>query len=374
MFCKHAGCKRMASVSNEYCGSHIPHHQDTHDKTYCNFCKTYIQKKKSRKHPYVCPLRPIVKSYVLENINVPPNNYNSDKQVQNVDISLRDLTSLKFYNVEVEFEIFEEIESGIKYAEFKSNTQEIRLAQIVRKLVEKLDISNFCVIDFGSGKAELLHHIRLELHQYSNLTFVAVDKQSFKFKFDRLFKFNTIDGNFKLDLMPCKFMRLKCDLKDLFISNITEFKKMPILGSCKHLCGEATDFSINMLLNNSCKAFIFAPCCHHRCRIDSLLYDDDDLPLQSLQNFSKANPHYNLDADPKIAFRQIFSSLTKLSSWATLCPAADNSDKIASGNDAKLFIDWLRGRYIERRGFKVQHAIYCNKTVTPENRVMICYK
>ena len=358
----------MASRRHEYCGSHVPQSVDCHDKFECEYCHTFITNAKIKKHKNVCPCRPKFKEYVTNNINTCARS----AVPAGVLIDPMDLFCI-FDDPFPKLKIFD-IDTTTPSDLFKSNIQEYILSRILQQYVEEsLLSSNFGLIDFGSGKAELLHYCRIALKELSNVTYIAVDMKTFKFKFDRMFKFNELEGNHKCDLKSCTFRRLQADVKDLDINNVKELNNIELVGTCKHLCGSATDLGLNCLLNQKSKLFLFAPCCHHRTTSSSFLYDDRDLPKDKLTIFKKTFAEkYALSDNINEMFLQILPSIAKLSSWATIKPNERDANKIEMGRKVKYFLDELRGKYVERQGYKVEHAIYCDISVTPENRIMAC--
>eukprot|EP00835_Amoeboradix_gromovi_P006152 NODE_673_length_5339_cov_0.242366.p1 type:complete len:370 gc:universal NODE_673_length_5339_cov_0.242366:3150-4259(+) len=360
--CNHVDCTRMASQNVDYCGSHIPHHYESHSKFKCELCDTFITISKIKKHKFVCPCRPKVLDYVVKNANLIAKD-----PINSIEIDLPDLFCL----FEDEVPTLPAFDVNLNSKLFKSNIQEYILSRILKKYVDEANLESFGVIDFGSGKAEFLHHIRMSFKDFQNITYIAVDKRSFKFKFDRKFKFNNLKQE-ACELESCKFKRLHCDLQDLCIDNVLELNGMDLVGTCKHLCGSATDLGINCLIKQKSKLFLFAPCCHHRIS-NMLLYDPLDLPFHKLERFRlQFGKKYKLSANPNEMFGQILASIAKLSSWATIKSNPESAERIRIGRRAKFFFDELRGKYCERKGYDVVHAIYCSESITPENRIMVC--
>ena len=366
-FCIHPDCSRMASRHGQYCGSHIPHYTNEHDTFKCDYCNTFIKMRKKKRHPHVCPCRPKIKEFVCLDINSLGRQVAAPIQIE--------LEDIKTFFDDFEIPIIEPFNVVLDKTLFKSNIQEYIISKIVKSYIEKMALSNYAIIDFGSGKGELLHYIRMALNEVKDTTYIAVDRKAFKFKFDRMFRFTKLLGNYDCELVPCQFKRLYADVKDLNLQNVPELASKPLIGTCKHLCGSATDLGLNCLLTQKADLFIFAPCCHHCSSMDTFLYNVHDLPTETLIKFySHFKPKYDLDSTPEILFQQIFKSICKLSSWATRKVEKESMEGILLGRKAKYFLDELRCKYVGQLGYAVEQYFYCDSTITPENRIMVFTK
>eukprot|EP00158_Paraphelidium_tribonemae_P008941 Partr_v1_DN28731_c1_g1_i3_m62210 putative tRNA methyltransferase 13 homolog (S. cerevisiae) len=106
--------------------------------------------------------------------------------------------------------------------------------------------------------------------------------------------------------------RVCIDIKDLKLSRLLEEhgKSRAVVAISKHLCGSATDLTLQCLYQAEDKKFdvigaVIALCCHHRCEYDKYCN----------------RPYLNSIG----VSRQQFDIICSLSSWAT-CRASDSSE------------------------------------------------
>lgn len=218
-------------------------------------------------------------------------------------------------------------------------------------------------IEFGSGKGKLSHSLCECLDQ-------EIRKKSFFILVDRKIYRHKSTG---IDCVE-NFKRIKIDIKDLnltstiehFASTDPSILSKPIVIFGKHLCGSATDLTLNCIskLKNFKLAGIFISlCCHHLCTWESL--------------FGR-NLFNNLQID-----HQSFHLLTRLSGWYS---AYHNSDlindqsseaykKYMIGKRCKSVINYCRLlKSIETFDFE---EFYLKEYVTtkesPENLCLVAY-
>lgn len=152
----------------------------------------------------------------------------------------------------------------------------------VHKMIDENDqvLESCCLIELGAGRGKLSYwydQSRKEkikqncLYKFKNVNIILIERGSQKHKFDSLIKQNANENS-------SEFVRIRIDLKDVFINQIPLVKKSTrciLFG--KHVCGCATDFSIRCLKNSledssgqavKIFGFLLALCCHHVCEWD----------------------------------------------------------------------------------------------------------
>ncbi|CAH1775544.1 unnamed protein product [Owenia fusiformis] len=99
---------------------------------------------------------------------------------------------------------------------------------------------NIRFIEFGSGKGGLSHWAQLALSHCKNCNFTLVDRGAVRYKLDRMHREENQGPNFE---------RLRMDIQDLDLSRVPSIVQHagPLVAMSKHLCGAATDLSINCL-------------------------------------------------------------------------------------------------------------------------------
>ena len=238
----------------------------------------------------------------------------------------------------------------------------------------KCDTTTF--MEFGSGKGTLTGRFVEMLGSKRNDKMhhiVLLDRQSFKLKADRSLR----DEN---------MMRIRCDIADFNPTKLPCMQK----DSCtwcvygKHLCGPATDFSINCCIRNrngnpKSTGFAIAPCCHHLSSWDQYV----GAPVLEKEGISP----------------QEFEIICYMSGWAT-CGGShskgrhdevknddtddlwrphktiDRSRRVELGNKCKDLID--RGRILHAASlddtFHAEDVLYVHRSITVENRLLLYHK
>ncbi|KAI3388684.1 hypothetical protein SNEBB_001397 [Seison nebaliae] len=110
-------------------------------------------------------------------------------------------------------------------------------------------------VELGCGKGRLSYFINRYLHEMkSSSNFVLIDRKSQRNKFD---------GKFEKDVGSCQ--RYCIDLKHCQLKRLENCHSITAIG--KHVCGNATDLTLNSLKNVKVKlkGVAIATCCHHQC-------------------------------------------------------------------------------------------------------------
>lgn len=226
---------------------------------------------------------------------------------------------------------------------------------------------NTTIVEFGAGRGQLGYWLGHVLQDKKNCTIVLVDRASTRHKLDNKLK----DGNVAVN-------RVRADIADLNLAKLIP-EGSHLVGVCKHLCGEATDLSLQCLLRtiesgSKLAGLVMAPCCHHRC---------------TWKNFIGREYFVELGFD-KSSFRAICG----ISSWATCGSGrprlAQTQNAIGEihpldrytrlnycqktreiiGRKAKMVLNYARLKDVEKRGLKGRLFYYVPETLSPEN---VCF-
>ncbi|GAW81073.1 hypothetical protein, conserved [Plasmodium gonderi] len=124
----------------------------------------------------------------------------------------------------------------------------------------------------------------------------------------------------------------------------------------KHLCGNGTDLALQMFINNTKNknmenCFIFAPCCHHKCKVQKIL------------GFNRLK---NLNIDK----RYLQYVVSHMSGYAS----CDSPIKKSLGKKVKILVDLVRILYLLDQGLQNVYLVkYVNRSITIENHVLLFF-
>ncbi|XP_053994210.1 tRNA:m(4)X modification enzyme TRM13 homolog [Hylaeus volcanicus] len=233
-----------------------------------------------------------------------------------------------------------------------------------------------CFIEFGAGKGKLTYWLGQMIKHKKNSCILLVDRSSHRHK---------SDNKLKNEQSPLVIKRIRADIADLKLNDITEIKKFDRkVGIAKHLCGSATDLTINCLVKamqseHKCNitGLVIAFCCHHRCEYASYV------GKQYLEQC-------RFTADE-------FTILCSIASWAT-CGSTLNktaasqesqndfdnarigaknltsSERERIGQKVKSLLNWGRLKFLESIGFQSKLIYYTTTDVSLENMCIVATK
>ncbi|ANZ74999.1 BA75_02645T0 [Komagataella pastoris] len=193
--------------------------------------------------------------------------------------------------------------------------QQSSLIQHLEK--NKLLGPNYRYMEFGCGRAELSRYIGQSVFDKdkSYPSFTLIDRTRPRLKMDSKIQkdFKELTKN-EYNAVSCQ--RIKIDIKDLALNRLDSVND-PFIVVSKHLCGVATDLTLQCLENyektvsdSKLAGCLIAMCCRHCCHYDNLL------PGSKKFLISKFG----------ISERQ-FYFLTKICSWATNGKRPEISDQ-----------------------------------------------
>jgi len=153
-----------------------------------------------------------------------------------------------------------------------------------------------CYVEFGAGRGGLSRAVFTGLGTSAGkATFLLIDRAGNRKKVDS-----------KLKAEAQNVTRLKVDVKDLNLTQVSEIQHKRLVFIGKHMCGGGTDVSLKCALHleqrlppgeSPVEGIVIALCCHHRCTWNSY-----------------ANKPY---IEKLGLTRKDFDVIAKLSTWAT---------------------------------------------------------
>ncbi|KAK9458970.1 methyltransferase TRM13-domain-containing protein [Lipomyces oligophaga] len=256
-------------------------------------------------------------------------------------------------------------------------------------------------VEFGAGRGELSRYLHQVLiianHQRLsvNPSFLLVDRAGTRMKLDS--KIAKDAAELDSSCRHPNVRRFKVDIKDLALYKDACFEMNPentgsgLVAISKHLCGAATDLTIQCLANYSSSdrnvipvsGILIALCCRHRCTFSTF-------------------PRSYVESLRPITSRG-FEILTKMTSWAVcgrrqdsrpdqcdhvherdapLNPTTEQDkylhpsklpieEREIIGIKARQIIDYARARHLQSLGFKVELVRYVDQSVSSENICLI---
>ncbi|KAJ4819231.1 tRNA:m(4)X modification enzyme TRM13-like protein [Rhynchospora pubera] len=139
----------------------------------------------------------------------------------------------------------------------KENNDAISGTENSKSEVRKNDVA---VVEFGAGRGYLTQMLA---DCYSVRKVFLIERRSYKLKADRSLRQNE----------SLALERLRIDIEDLNLCGVDSLKGVPYLATGKHLCGPATDLTINCCMGENrkegkgeIKGLAIATCCHHLCQ------------------------------------------------------------------------------------------------------------
>lgn len=265
-----------------------------------------------------------------------------------------------------------------------------------------LELSDNTIIEFGCGRAELSRYVN-NAQFYSRpdpaykRKFLLVDRAGHRMKFDtKLLKdYNEIMATeknkelFAQTYREPEVFRIKADIKDLDLveglkaMNGDETLPGSICAISKHLCGCATDLTLQCLFNGSyaprseavsdskpaLRGIVIALCCRHICNYQSY-------PISG-RKFLESNGIVKTPQD--------FQTLAKMTSWAVCSrrPGIDVKDtelhysklsveeREQCGLWARRFIDYGRVQSLRELGMNTELYQYVTSDISLENVALV---
>lgn len=235
------------------------------------------------------------------------------------------------------------------------------------------------VVEFGSGRGELSRYVSrtILLKQLSKTdnasvksqSHVLIDRASNRMKLDsKITKdFEELVGEASVEQYP-EIMRIKADIKDIKLDAVEGLRDDGIAIISKHLCGCATDLTLQCLRKSSqkFKGLVIALCCRQLCTYETF-------PEYGRRWLSERR----IDAEG-------FYALARMTSWAVCgsrrkqgeadVPGGDGlteADRHQLGMCARRILDTARVEALRQASYDAEVVQYVDPSVSPENHCLI---
>ncbi|XP_078042848.1 tRNA:m(4)X modification enzyme TRM13 homolog isoform X2 [Augochlora pura] len=229
-----------------------------------------------------------------------------------------------------------------------------------------------------SQTASLLAHLERAGLVQDNTCFIefgAVDRDSHRHK---------SDNKLKNEQYPLEIKRIRADIADLKLNNIVEIETFNYkVGIAKHLCGAATDLTINCLHQAmqdkpicNVNGVVIAFCCHHRCEFASYVgkqyleqcgFISSEFPIlcsiASWATCGSISSRLHADSD-----KQNNPKVTRYTKNLT------SSERETIGRKVKTLLNWGRLEFLNKIGFECKLVYYTTTNVSLENMCIIATK
>lgn len=403
---KNRRCKMQRKASEKFCTEHMSQGENGKERIPCPADPSHtVWKHKLDQHLKKCNKIRLQKEPEKEDWF--KKNYNwqsSDREVRKIEIDYKKwipTIESAFDAMISKYGCAEEL--PLEDKSFKNNAalsgrfEELENPKHITQqssLIGHMDLYGLCkdaavnYVEFGCGKAEFSRYVaKYSIHEKLQQgatempNFLLIDRATLRMKMDTKIgkDFSALTDQYpdkKAD--PPHVERVKTDIKDLVLDKIlgkTPFKDYPFVGISKHLCGCATDLTLQCIENSEIfkKRFgglFIAMCCRHVCNYWMLLPESREF-LESLFK----NP------------QEAFEVLKKMVSWATCGRREGMKDEDVNnhplglsvkqrellGSKARRIVDESRVYAMEKRGWKVKLSRYVESNVSLENVCMEVY-
>lgn len=352
---------------------------------YCVQCKTRIAHLRFQKHLQKCPVRRRLQEsqrqvYYNSNLNVACEEvessnpgYLDSEQFQILVEKIRQaqtfcrifLHNTNSENVSLGNTSFEHNNQGT----FSGNTRDLLQCRAIASTLEDFiggkEVSGDVLVELCAGRANLSAEVMKKI-PFAKV--VLIDRRPYRFKADRSLR------------RQCDLHRLTIDLKDLDLYMIPALHSSKVTVVGKHLCGEATDFALTCCLSrvketqSAFHGMLIAPCCHHSCKWDSFV----NRPFLEQLGFSESDFHHLVRLSGWASISQ-FSELrcdryvARSEQGAEMRDRLTDLEKSKLGLQVKLILNVARVVWCQQNGLNVRLQEYVQRTVTPENQILLIW-
>ncbi|CCH46266.1 tRNA guanosine-2'-O-methyltransferase TRM13 [Wickerhamomyces ciferrii] len=377
---KNRRCPLTCKKDVQYCAEHLKQTQNDIRVTCTVDPRHTVWQKDLKSHVKKCGAKAVESkqvSWFKENHNcVLPSKV--DDQDTQIDYSKWIPKVESIYSNFRDLELIQLEHDGVKerVEELGNPKHAVQQSSLISHLDNKNLLSNeLTYVEFGCGRAELSRYIaKSVIHKTGSAAdFILIDRSPTRMKLDSKMIQDAEERKLKT-----KIHRVKIDIKDLYLDNIVETdfaNEKGFVGVSKHLCGAATDLTIQCILANSkfnsrFTGMIVAMCCRHCCDYNMLSQDS----IEYLKKFGVE--------------KEGFKHFMKFASWAVNgrrpgMKDEDGTDHVSGlsikqredlGLKARRIIDESRRYALEQKGYKVQLCHYVPKEISLENTCMIVNK
>ncbi|CAD5226557.1 unnamed protein product [Bursaphelenchus okinawaensis] len=362
-------CRMLSKKGERFCGEHKIHDPNNTDRIACpNDPKHTVLLIDLEEHLKKCNARIHTDVWIEENCNKLIKDAKNELFLRPPDDEIRNMVNKvnKIYE-EIKHEFVFYTPEEFHYNEIKEaadlvgGKKQLHLKQvdsIMSNLTSYFSLENtpdICLIDLGSGKAQLVYWMS---KFFSNFSYLLIDRMGVRNKFDR--KALKEDSTLKIE-------RLRCSVEHLKLGNVSLLQdNKKVLAVCKHFCGVATDYGIRCLVNGkidgvNISGFALAPCCHHKCLKNEFVGT----------KFLEANG---------ISTEIEFAALRHISTW-NCCGFVfnakdgnfemDDQDKKDLGMKAKRIFEHARSEFLRSVGYETKIIQYVDQGISPENLIIL---
>jgi tRNA:m4X modification enzyme len=235
------------------------------------------------------------------------------------------------------------------------------------------------IVEFGCGRGELSRYVARSMLEIqlrngrkrlaSSQSHLLIDRASQRMKLDsKITKdFEELVGGAVAGQLPA-IKRIKIDIKDLNLDGVQELRPAGICVISKHLCGCATDLTLQCLRNSSVElgGAVIALCCRQLCTYETFAPAARDWLAE-----------LGFDA-------RGFHALTRMTSWA-VCGSRRKPDEpdVAGANGlteaerhqlgmyARRIIDMARVVALQKDSYEAEIVQYVDASISLENHCLI---
>ncbi|XP_065672484.1 tRNA:m(4)X modification enzyme TRM13 homolog isoform X2 [Hydra vulgaris] len=416
-------CKMMPPKGQTYCAEHLFQENNQNDdkrkRILCPLDKKHsIYEDNIDKHLKKCNAAiKIQLPYFEKDINIGLKSYSFNQQEQlnlsevpvEILVGLIERVKKCFLDISNQpikesFSLHPIFNDELNIASYGTTVKKHLLQQAsLIKILEDMDCLNngTSIIEFGAGKGSFSHWVQKTMSNKNDVSFYLVDRQSNRNKFDCYHK-----G----ELQGPRFQRLNIDIQHLNLEKVESLcnSSQNIVGIGKHVCGAATDLSLNCLFDSSSKILeneeppkkrktnlksrvhscLFALCCYHCCtwptyvgrdffiRKGFTAYDFNIISKMvgwATCGFSRRKMQNESEALTNDVDRHNFENCVNEHSLEKTYKEEDIKLKLTSeeqeeiGRICKRMIDFGRIEYVNFHGYNAQLVYYINNSITPEN-------
>uniref|UniRef100_A0A7E4VID9 tRNA:m(4)X modification enzyme TRM13 n=1 Tax=Panagrellus redivivus TaxID=6233 RepID=A0A7E4VID9_PANRE len=357
----------MIKAGFTYCGEHASSDTSNEFRIPCpNDPNHSVDKRHLEAHLSKCNGRLPEEVYVSRNVNltVPEAETDELSQPDPTDfVKVLNIVEAEYARIKDDISVEHETNEFVEGSDVAKPKHRRQISSIVGQMSKSgllSDKSGLAVMELGVGRGQLAYFMA---NAAPKADFILLDYSGVKHK---------ADGKISADT---KVTRIRCPVEHVDVTKIEPLHAATSISfTCKHFCGSATDYGIN-LINRALNAklpvagFALAPCCHHR--IEPRQYTGFKY-LKSL----------GIDTNEFIVMRQ-------MATWATCgerpnmtSPMESNDDgddfklwsyvkKRDIGRKCKALIETGRLKHLQQLGFNVRLLEYVDVDVSPENLMIV---
>lgn len=349
-------CPQQVPKGVRFCRVHSPNKDES---VPCPYDPSHtVPKTKLKRHLRVCTKRPTHSPWFVENLNWKSHDsilkLTDVEDVSSVDDILEILQKTEFTTLPVQIENHPCVDCKIE--ELNHPKHALQHGSLIGNL-KRLDLLHhkFYYLEFGCGKADLLHWIDQSIRYDSKAIRQDIPTTSYGFGLiDR--GVNRLKLDHRLRDCHTPFKRTRIDIKDLDLNAfLLDQPHKEIVVVLKHLCGVATDLTLQALkapsIRERFKGMVVAMCCRHVCEYNQLFEESREY----LSTYGISTP-------------ELFRQLQKVVSWAV-----DGNTRAERGLIARRIIDEARAFGVRAHfpEFEVRLCTYADLDITRENTALI---